>query len=741
MPDQERHAETPEELRRRQRRRANARPRRRKRAWLRLTVLAALLLVIAAIGLGAGAIFAFSRNLPSLSELQRRTNAVNTTIYDVDGKKIAELHGAENRVLVKSPQISEVMKQATVAVEDERFYTHHGVDFPGVARAMVQNLRAGTIVQGGSTITEQYVKNAYVGNERTYTRKLREAVLAWEIENKWSKDKILTEYLNTIYYGAGAYGVQAGARTYFHKNASQLELEEAALLAAVPKSPNRYSPTTDPKAAKARRNMVLELMAKQGYITTEQAESAKKRKLGVYKHPPSENDSLADYFIDYVKGVLVKRYGSRQVFEGGLRVYTSIDMDWQRKAIDLVRSTTNSLYFGFKPSMAFVAVEPKTGYIRTMVGGLDYKKQKYNLASQAKRQPGSSMKTYVLTAAVLQGMNPYTTTYISNSPIVIPMGWGTPWVVNGDGPGGPETVSQATTISDNVVYAQLSVDVGPSNTAAVAHKMGVQSELQEVPSIALGSSEVTPLEHAVGYATLASGGIYHKPQAIVKVVLQNGKLDWKPKTKGKRVIPAGVASVVTDVLQGPPGPGGTASVVGAYYPYTRAGKTGTSEDNADAWYVGYTPELSAAVWMGDMDARTSMGSSTFGGTYCAPVWAKFFAAALEGQSHAAFASVPWTFTPWDGAYSKMSPSASPSPSGSGSPSPTPTHTIKPSPTPTPTPTTPEPTPTTPPPTPTPTLSAGQGGAGGQIGADSRVGDGSTGLAGALVAWLSRLLGV
>ena len=740
MADQERHRDTPEELRRQHRQRERRRPKPRKRVWLRVLFLVFALLVIAAIGMGAGGIFALSRNLPSLENLERRPNAVNTTIYDRNGVKFAELHGAENRVIVSSTKIPDAMKQATVATEDARFYTHHGVDMQGIARALVENLRAGGIVQGGSTITEQYVKNAYVGNERTYTRKLREAVLAWELEDKWSKDKILTEYLNTVYYGAGAYGVEAAARTYFHKRASQLTLEESALLAALPKFPTRYSPTTDPKEAKKRRNIVLDLMATHGYITAEKAASAKKRKLGVYKHPPSLNNSLADYFTDYVTRTLTKRYGTRQVFEGGLKVYTSIDLKWQQEAIDIIKGTTDPLNFGFKPSAALVAIDPKNGYIRTMVGGLDYKKQKFNLAWQAKRQPGSSMKPFVLTAAVLQGMNPDTTYYSSKSPIVIPMGYAAPWIVNGDGPGGPETVSQATTISDNVVYAQLSVDVGPANTAAIARKMGITSKLDEVPSITLGTSVVSPLEMADAYATLASGGIHHPPQAIVKVVLPNGRVDWRPKTKGKRVLPAGVASVVTQALERA-ATSGTGAPSGAYYPYPRAGKTGTTENGWDVWFCGYTPQLAAAVWMGDSEKNSPMPGA-YGGTYCAPMWAKFFANAFANQAHPGFTYTPWSFSPWDGAYSKMSPSASPSPSGSGAPTPTPTptKTIKPTPTKTPTPT-PTPTPTkTPTPTPTPTLSAPARGEGKAIAVESRTGDGSTGITGAFAGWLSSLFG-
>ncbi|HEY5472014.1 MAG TPA: transglycosylase domain-containing protein, partial [Candidatus Limnocylindrales bacterium] len=518
--------------------------------WLKITAVVVLLLAIVVLGVAAGAIFALSRNLPSLEDLRKRPNAVNTTIYDRHGILIAELHGDENRVLVTSKGIPEVMKQATVATEDARFYTHHGVDFQGVLRAVVENIRAGGVVQGGSTITEQYVKNAYVGNERTYTRKIREAILAWQLEDKWSKDKILTEYLNTVYYGAGAYGVEAASRTYFHKPAAKLKLQQAALLAALPKFPSEYSPTTDPKIAKERRNIVLQVMAEQGYITTARAASLSKSKLGVFKHPESLNQDLASYFTDYVTRVLTKRYGTRQVFEGGLKVYTSIDMAWQAEATDIIKSTTGPLDFGFKPSAALVAIDPKNGYIRTMVGGLDYKKQKFNLAWQAKRQAGSAMKPFVLATGVEQGMNPDSTYYPSKSPIIIPMGlYAAPWVVNGDGPGGPESVAAATTISDNVVFAQLSVDVGPENTVDTAHRMGITSPLEAVPSITLGTSGVSPLEMADAYATLASGGVHHQPQAIVKVELPNGRVDWRPKTTGNRAIPTGVASVVTQCLE------------------------------------------------------------------------------------------------------------------------------------------------------------------------------------------------
>lgn len=714
--------------------------------WVRWVLLVVALLMLAGLAAGAGVLYALTRNLPSLDELQRRENPVNTVIYDREGQVIAELHGAENRVLVKSDEIAEVMKQATVAVEDQRFYEHHGVDIWGIARATFENLKAGAVVQGGSTITAQYVKNAYVGSERSVARKLREAVLAWQLENRWSKDKILTEYLNTVYFGAGAYGVEAASRTYFHKSASRLTLKEAALLAALIRLPSKYSPTTDRAQARARRDLVLDLMAEQGYITQARADATKKKKLGVYKEPPDPNNDDAAYFVDYVTRQLIKKYGAAQTFNGGLRVYTSIDLDWQRAALQAIDSTIGGLDFGgWSPSGAMVAVDPETGYIRTMVGGSDFSKQKFNLAWQSTRQAGSAMKTFVLTAAVEMGMNPATTYYVSHSPTIIPMGPGAaPWVVNtyDHSSAGRITVTQATVRSDNSVYAQLCMDTGPENVVATAQKMGITSPLAAVPSITLGTEAVNPLEMAVAYATLANGGIYRPPRAIVKVVLPNGKVDWKPKTKGRRVLSAGVAYTVNKVLQ-QNAVSGTGAGTGAYVTRTRAGKTGTTDDYVDAWYCGYTPNLSTAVWMGYWKDTKHKMPGVAGSTYCVPMWGKFNKVALADLPAAEFAYATMVFKPWKGKYSTMSPS----PTASGTPKPDKTMTIRPTASPTATMTirpSPQPTPTqtrTPKPTPTPTQTGGEGQGATRVPSATARDGGGAGLLGWVVDALGGLLGL
>ena len=675
--------------------------RRKGRAWPRWLGLSLVLVLVVIIALAAAlgvTVLYLARGTPALASLLKGVPAQTTVIYDSTGRPIAELHGSVNRVIVSGSRLPLSLKQATVAVEDKRFYSDfHGIDLAGIARAALADLQAGRALQGASTITEQYVKNAYLGGyDGSLTLKFREAILAWELTDRWSKDRILTAYLNTVYYGDGAYGVQAAAETYFHKGAAQLTLAQSALLAGLPQDPSGYSPIYAPADALARRNVVLQDMAAQGDITPSQEHRALKSRLHVYHTVPSGVLPAAAYFVDYVEQGLVAHFGAREVFEGGLRVYTSLDSAWQSDALSVVKGTVAPLDFGFKPSAALVAIDPATGYIRAMVGGFDFAKQQFNLASQARRQPGSAMKPFVLAAAVEKGMDPFTTYYSSQSPVTIPMGlYAAPWVVHGDGPGGPETVAQATVISDNAVFARLSVDVGPANTVRVAHAMGITSPLAAVPSITLGTSSVTPLEMADAYATLADDGIHHAPQAVVEVVAASGRVLWRPATVGDRAIPAGVASTVTQVLE-QVASRGTGATTAAAFPYPRAGKTGTTENSWDVWYVGYTPQLATSVWMGDMNANLPMNGA-FGEFYCAPMWAQFTAAALASATHPNFAVVSWPFSPWVGAHATSSPLPSPSssPHGSAKPTPTPTATrttVPPTPTPTAT-STAQPTPT------------------------------------------------
>jgi len=668
---------------------------RSRRTWQRWLALCAALLLLVGLAVALGVAFLYlGQDTPALASLMRGVPAQTTVVYDSAGHPIAELHGAVNRVVVPASRLPLSLKQATIAVEDRRFYSDfHGIDPTGIVRAAVDDLESGHAAQGASTITEQYVKNAYMGGyDESLALKIHEVVLAWQLSGRWSKAQILAAYLNTVYYGDGAYGAQAAAETYFHKNVWQLSVGQSALLAGLPQDPSGYSPIYDPADALARRNVVLSDMAAQSYISRAREARLLASPVRVYHTLPPGVQPAAAYFVDYLESELVKRFGAREVFEGGLRVYTTLDSAWQRDALSVVKSTVAPLDFGFKPSAALVAIDPKTGYIRAMVGGFDFAKQQFNLASQAKRQPGSAMKPFVLAAAVEQGLDPFTTYYSSQSPVTIPMGpYAAPWVVRGDGPGGPETIAQAMTISDNAVFARLSVDVGPANTVQIAHAMGITSPLAAVPSITLGTSVVSPLEMADAYATLADGGIHHVAQAVVRVVAPSGKVIWRPPTVGDRAIPAGVASVVTQVLE-LVASRGTGVTTSSYFPYPRAGKTGTTENSWDVWYVGYTPQLAASVWMGDMSADLPMNGA-YGEYYCAPMWAQFTAAALAGQAHPSFPVVSWPFTTWHGAHATPSPMPSPSTSPSGKPKPHPTVTITVAPpTPTTTPTTTSPSP-------------------------------------------------
>jgi penicillin-binding protein 1A len=678
--------------------------------WLIVALCVLALLFVALVSAGAGAVIAVTRDLPLLDQLSNPKLKLTTIIYDRNGQVIAQLHGVQNRFIVKSGQIPDLMKQATVAKEDQRFYAHHGIDFQGLIRALIEDIKAGHVVQGGSTITEQYVKNTYLSNEQSVTRKIREAALAWQLEDKWSKDRILTAYLNTVYYGNGAYGVQAAAQTYFHKNVWQLRLPEAALLAALPKFPTEYSPIAHPEIAKQQRNLVLGLMQQQGYISTRELLKAQNSKLVFHQNPPPAFSGPAAYFVEYVVKALTNTYGTAQVFGGGLRVYTTIDMKAQNDGINTVKK-----YLGQpgQPASALVSVDPQTGYIRTMVGGLDYAKQKINWATQAQRQAGSAMKPFTLVAAVEMGANP-ATTYYTSKPLSIDMPGAVPpvWIVHtySNTYAGRMNLVQATLASDNTVFAQLMMDVGPAKVVDVAHRMGIKSPLEAVYSLVLGSQSVNPLEMASAYATLADGGIYHKPQAITKVTTADGKVDWAATTKGTRAISEGVAYTVTQILKANI-TSGTGYPTRAYFTRPAGGKTGTTDNHVDAWFCGFTPNLSTVVWMGypennlhPMLSIPVWGGPIAGATVCAPMWGYFMAKAVA-DLHLPSIDFPYpssmpVFKPWTGHWSlsATSPSTSPSPK----PKPTVTMTIKPTPTPTKT-STPTPTPTkTSTPTPTPT---------------------------------------
>ena len=529
---------------RRRRARRRSRVDRRKRIGLLLGVFVVMILIgFGTVGFG-GAV-AYSKGC-SLSSLREIAIGENTFIYAADGSLLGVIPAEKNRQPVNYSQISPWLPLATVSIEDKRFWSHGGVDPEGMARALWADVRAGKAVQGGSTITQQLVRNLYngsVSNEKTVQRKLKEACLAIKLSHQWSKKRILTTYMNQVYYGSQAYGAEAASQTYFSKHASKLTLSEAALLAGLPQAPSDYDPFRNPDDALRRRNEVLHAMLVTNEITANQYyTSVANADLGL-KPGRLYKDIRQPYFFSYVHDELARQYGEARVRSGGLRVYTTIDPRLQRAARKAIKET---LYDASDPAAAVVAINPANGAIRAMEAVYPGRvRNQYNLIAQAHRQAGSTFKTFVLATAVEQGMNPASTSYLSAPFHYQPDPYTAAWDVTTYDHSylGGISVEQATLRSDNTVYARLTLDVGPENVGHMAEKLGVRTPLTVgggyVPAMGLGAIAVTPLDMASAYATIAAGGVYSKPMAIRKVVLPNGKVDEQAgwgKPNRKRVI-------------------------------------------------------------------------------------------------------------------------------------------------------------------------------------------------------------
>jgi penicillin-binding protein 1A len=618
------------------RKQAPARPRRRIRK-LRLFGLLLILFVLGTLSFTFGLVTSVASEIPSLDPARLQQREVDGYIYDRKGERVlAVLRGRQSRILVPSDKISNQMKLAIVAIEDKRFYEHRGVDLHGIMRAVWQDIRNKRVVEGGSTITQQFVKNAYVKSQRSIGRKLKEAALAWQLEQRWSKDKILTAYLNTIYFGNGAYGVQQAALTYFHHGADKLGWAEAALLAGIPSDPSRYDPVTSPRAARERRDTVLKAMLDQGDITRAQYTNAIRAKL---PNPDSVHLSgergPAPYFTNYVEQQLIDRYGSGQVFGGGFRVTTTIDLNVQRFARQAI---TKWLTNPNGPSAALVAVDPRTGGVLAMIGGNNYRKSEFNLAVQGERQPGSSFKPFVLATALRDGISP--DSEFESGPVEIPLGdkvWSVHNYENSDL--GRISLATATEVSDNTVYAQLTQLVGPSGIARTARRLGITSPLKSYFAIGLGAEAVNPLEMARAFSAFANGGrridgkaFGDRPRAVSVVRNEAGRIVDNNLPVGRHVLTANTAAMVTSLLQGVVRAGtGKRAQLSDGRPV--AGKTGTTENYGDAWFVGYTPQLVAAVWVGYPNGLRPMlteynGDAVAGGTFPALIWKTFMERAL-----------------------------------------------------------------------------------------------------------------
>ncbi len=613
-------------------RKRTARIQRRRRAGVAVGTLGVvLLIVLVTVGFGAGTALSESCDLNTLRPVEI---GANSFVYAKDGSLLGSIPAERNREPVSSSQMSKWLPRATVAIEDRRFWQHGGVDYVGIARAAWNDVSAGKVVEGGSTITQQLVRNLYTGQEKTFTRKIKEACLAIKLARKWPKQKVLDEYLNTVYYGNPAYGVEAAAQTYFSKHASQLTLLQSALLAGLPQAPSDYDPYHNPQAALDRRDEVLSAMLKNQSITLAQYNRAI-RSNTLDLHAGRIYTSIKQpYFFSYVIDELDHAYGSNTVRQGGLKVYTTIDPRLQRLANKAIREV---LPYKTDPASAIVSVEPGTGAIRAMTAVVRNTGNQFNLVAQSARQAGSTFKTFVLASAVERGIDP-DSTYYTSAPFTCSIGpWcQTQWQVHtyDNSYRGSMSITRGTLSSDNTIYAQLTLDVGPRYVWNMAHRLGVHlSPDKPVASIGLGSLAVSPLDMAAAYATFAAMGLYAKPMAITKVILPGGHEDkdsgWgKPQTK--RALSEAVAWKVTDVLRQNALYGtGAGSGDGIH---VNAGKTGTTENHADAWFDGYTRQLCTVVWMGYPKGEIPMlsvhGQTVAGATFPVPIWHAYMAAAL-----------------------------------------------------------------------------------------------------------------
>jgi penicillin-binding protein 1A len=587
-----------------------------------LKIAAAVLVALVVVTLGLAVyLFDLSKTLPDLAVDPRALETQQTSIvYASDGSVIAEWHGEEDRTLVSYTDMPIHLRNAVVAIEDRRFWEHSGVDIEGILRALRANTEAGEVRQGGSTITQQLVKILFTEGERTLDRKIREALLAYEFEARADKSRVLETYLNTVYFGNGAYGVESAARRYFDKRSSALDLAESATLAGLIRSPSRYDPTNNPDGAKKRRDLVLSEMRTQGYITADEYVAARRARLAV--RSDKRAPVVAPYFVEYVKQDLVKRLGSERVFGGGLRVYTTLDPALQ----SLAEKAARQLDRKGDPEVAIVAIRHGDGSVLAMVGGRDFSKNQFNLAAQGRRQPGSAFKPFVLVAALEGGVRPQQV--FSAAPYSVRVKDGVWQVQNYENArtSGSLSLQAATSWSVNAVYARLIMQVGPDKVVDVAKRLGITTKVNADPAIALGGLEtgVSPLEMAAAYGTIANNGLRVRPSAIVEVTDEAGEPVYEPSRKAVRAIEPGVAVKTALMLHDVVERGtGMDARIGRW----AAGKTGTTQSYRDAWFVGWSGDVSTAVWVGYPQAQVDMtnvhGIRVTGGSFPARIWSQF----------------------------------------------------------------------------------------------------------------------
>ncbi len=604
-------------------------------------------------GIGFGLLRYYQKDLPSIGklELDDTTTGLISKVYSTDGMVIHEFY-EEKRIPISLHEIPDFLKQAVIVMEDRRFYSHWGVDIMGILRAFWVNLRSGDIVQGGSTITQQLARNLFLTTEKTFSRKIREAILAFEIERTYSKDEILEMYFNQVYFGSGAYGIEAAAQTYFDKSARDLKLDEGTLLAGIPRWPSRYSPYLNIEAALDRRATVLDLMVKERYLSPAQSEAAKAMPVNLKGR--DQRERVATYFVEYIRKELEDRFGYNRLYRGGLNIYTSLDFELQQKAVEIVEkglldieSQWNYKHITYKEFLengengskpqgpipylqgALIAIEAETGYIRAMVGGRDYHHSKFNRAVQAHRQPGSIFKPFVYTAAIDNGIPP--STIIIDSPISLDQPGQDDWRPTNydDTFRGPTPLRIGLKKSINLISIKLLMKIGVPTVIEYAKRMGINSPIPAVESIAIGAGEVIPMEVVSAFSIFANQGIRVEPLAIIRVESRDGELLWENKPRKEAVLSPQSAYIMTSLLQAvlESGTGYGARLRGFSRP--AGGKTGTTNDYTDAWFVGFTPNLITGVWVGFDQPQTIIDKGT-GARVALPIWTDFMIEAHRG---------------------------------------------------------------------------------------------------------------
>jgi len=604
--------------------------------------------------------------LPSIQQFGNYIPNLSTKIYDKDNNLIAELF-TERRVFTPINKTPVNLQNAFIAIEDKDFFKHWGISIKGIARAFLRILLKGKIVEGGSTITQQLAKTIFLTSDKTLVRKAKEALLTIQLEKNYSKEEILQFYMNQIYFGNGAYGVQAAARTYFNKNVQDLNLAECATLAAIPKSPNYYNPFKNEKASLARRNLVLSKMRELNYITKEQEKEALAAALPLKENAPKEN--MTRYLLELLRIMLEPKYGTDALFKAGLSIYTTIDIRAQTAAEKAVEEALTKFdenkFKAFektkrkpvKVQCALIAIDPRDGAIRAMIGGRDFKESQFNRVTQARRQPGSSFKPFIYAAAIEAGLTP--ATILNDNPMIF-IRKGDSWeltsrdaatleniaetvpekdLINtkkiwapanyGKKYRGPVTLRTAFALSINTCAVETIVKITPAKVIQTARNLGITTPLANSPSLALGSSEVTLQEMVSAFATFASGGIKTTPYIITKITDRNGKILEQNTPQQKEVLSPQNCFIMTSLLKSvvERGSGRNAKNLGR----PCAGKTGTTNNSSDAWFIGYTPQLVSGVWVGYDDSSISLGKKATGGVIACPIWTQFMKKALEGE--------------------------------------------------------------------------------------------------------------